>query len=106
MASRAGRVRATARRVGRGPARWAAGGSVGSPAVSDIDRLVDLQKAADTEHAKLRGLDGEEHREQWERWRTAAETIQAAITEAAEGGNRYELEAKVKKAARHVEPEG
>ncbi|MFE9003041.1 hypothetical protein ACFYOY_13010 [Streptomyces sp. NPDC007875] len=71
--------------------------------MSDIDRLVDLQKASDAEHAKLQGLDGEEHRQQWERWRKAAETVQAAITEAAGGGNRYELEAKVKKAARHPE---
>lgn len=72
--------------------------------MSDIDRLVDLQQASDAEHAKLKGLDGEEHREQWERWRTAAETVQAAVTEAAGDGNRHEVEAKVKKAARH--PEG
>lgn len=74
--------------------------------MSDIDRLIELQRASDTEREKLTGLDGEEHRAQWERWRTAAETIQAAITEAAGDGNRYELEAKVKKAARHPEPEG
>ncbi|MDW6058199.1 hypothetical protein SAZ11_08870 [Streptomyces sp. FXJ1.4098] len=68
--------------------------------------MVDLQRASDAEHAKLKGLDGEEHREQWERWREAAETVQAAITEATGDGNRYQLEAKVKKAARHPEPEG
>ncbi|MBI0293261.1 hypothetical protein JBE04_01800 [Streptomyces sp. PRKS01-29] len=74
--------------------------------MSDIDRLVHLQKASDAEHAKLQGLDGEERRAQWELWRTAAEAVQAAITEAAEGQNRYELESRVKKAARHPEPEG
>lgn len=74
--------------------------------MSDIDRLIELQKASDGEHAKLQGLDGEEHRAQWERWREKAETSQAAITEAAGDGNRYELEAKVKKAARHPELEG
>ncbi|MGW7597175.1 hypothetical protein [Streptomyces antimycoticus] len=71
--------------------------------MSDIDRLIELQRASDAEHAKLQGLDGEEHAAQWERWRKAAETVQAAITEAAGDGNRYELEAKVKKAARHPE---
>lgn len=71
--------------------------------MSDIDRLIELQRASDAEFANLQGLDGEEHREQWERWRTAAETVQAAITEAAGDGNRYELEARVKKAARHPE---
>ncbi|WP_275558458.1 hypothetical protein [Streptomyces sp. 5-6(2022)] len=74
--------------------------------MSDIDRLIELQRASDAEHAKLQGLSGEEHREQWEQWRAAAETVQEAITEAAEGANRYELEAKVKRAARHPEPEG
>ncbi|RSS33508.1 hypothetical protein EF902_43300 [Streptomyces sp. WAC05858] len=68
--------------------------------------MIELQRASDAEFAKLTGLDGEEHREQWERWRTAAETVQAAITEAAEGQNRYELEAKVKRLARHPETEG
>lgn len=72
--------------------------------MSDIDRLVDLQRAADAEFAKLKGLDGDEHQAQWERWRETAETAQAAITEAAGGGNRYELESKVKRAARHPEP--
>ncbi|MEU8725902.1 hypothetical protein [Streptomyces sp. AgN23] len=74
--------------------------------MSDIDRLIELQRASDAEFAKPTGLDGEEHQQHWERWRTAAETVQAAITKAAEGQNRYELEARVKKAARHPETEG
>ncbi|TVL89881.1 hypothetical protein CD790_25270 [Streptomyces sp. SAJ15] len=68
--------------------------------------MVDLQKTANAEHAKLAGLDGEEHAAQWERWRAAAEAVQAAVTEAAAGGNRYELEAKVKQAARHPKEDG
>ncbi|MFD5384215.1 hypothetical protein ACFWMG_04460 [Streptomyces sp. NPDC127074] len=71
--------------------------------MSDIDRLIELQRASDEEHAKLQGLDGDERRAQWEQWREAAETVQAAITEAAGDGNRYELDARVKKAARHPE---
>lgn len=62
--------------------------------MSDVDRLVALQQAADEEFAELQGLGGDEHQQQWERWR---ETVQAAITEAAGGGNRHELEAKVKR---------
>lgn len=63
------------------------------------DRLITLQQAADDEHAKLRGLDGDEHAAQWKRWRDAAVTVQAAVTEHAKeaGLNRSELEAAVKK---------
>ncbi|RNG26044.1 hypothetical protein EEJ42_16340 [Streptomyces botrytidirepellens] len=69
--------------------------------------MIKLQRESDTEHAELAGLVGEKHREQWKRWREAAEAVQTAITEAAgEDENRYELEARVKKAARHPELEG
>ncbi|GGJ14420.1 hypothetical protein GCM10010121_026280 [Streptomyces brasiliensis] len=55
------------------------------------------------ERAKLAGLQGEEHDAQLNRWRTASEAVQAAITAhaAAAGLNRYELEQAVKEAVRH-----
>ncbi|MFF5668772.1 hypothetical protein ACFY8S_01325 [Streptomyces hygroscopicus] len=67
------------------------------------DRLIELQKTADDEHAKLTALDGDEHAAQWNRWRDAATASQAAVTEhATEAGlNRAALEAAVKKAVRH-----
>ena len=69
------------------------------------DELIALQKSADAEHQGLSGLDGEEHRAQWERWRTAAERVQAAVTEHATAGglNRYEVERDVKRSSRHPE---
>ncbi|MBL1120717.1 hypothetical protein JK364_51935 [Streptomyces sp. 110] len=69
------------------------------------DELIDLQKSADAEHRALAGLAEEEHRAQWERWRAAAERVQAAVTEhAAAGGlNRYEVERDVKRSSRHPE---
>lgn len=45
------------------------------------DRLIELQQAADAEHAKLSGLDGEERAAQWKRWFAAAEASQAAVIE-------------------------
>lgn len=71
------------------------------------DRLIDLQKAADAEYTKLAGLIGEEREAQWKRWFEAAAASQAAVTEHAKeaGLNRYELEAAVKKAVRHPDPE-
>ncbi|MFF5589743.1 hypothetical protein [Streptomyces hygroscopicus] len=67
------------------------------------DRLIELQRAADTEHAKLTALDGDEHAAQWTRWRDAAAASHAAVTEhaAKNGLNRFELEAAVKRAVRH-----
>ncbi|WP_413808094.1 hypothetical protein [Streptomyces sp. OE57] len=67
------------------------------------DRLISLQTAADAEHAKLTGRDGDEHTTQWKTWFEAAATVQAAVTEHAKeaGLNRYELEAALKKAVRH-----
>ncbi|GAA1149075.1 hypothetical protein [Streptomyces javensis] len=75
--------------------------------MSDLatDELIDLQKSADAEHARLAGLDSEEHRAHWEQWRVAAERVQAAVTEhaASAGLKRCEVEQAVKKAARHSE---
>ncbi|MBP2063004.1 hypothetical protein [Streptomyces iranensis] len=73
-----------------------------------LGRLIELQTAADAEHAKLTSLDGPEHAAQRQSWFTAAATIQAAITEHAQenGLNRFDLEAAVKKAARHPSDDG
>ncbi|ATL80676.1 hypothetical protein DNK48_41475 [Streptomyces malaysiensis subsp. malaysiensis] len=75
--------------------------------MSDLvtDELIDLQKSADAEHQRVSGLDGEERRAQWERWRVTAERVQAAITEHATsaGLSRFEVERAVKKAVRHPE---
>ena len=67
--------------------------------------LLDAQRAADGEYAKLRGLAGEEWDAQWARWRDAAAAVHAAISEhAAEHGlQRNEVEAAVKRAVRHPE---
>ncbi|GHJ26062.1 MULTISPECIES: hypothetical protein [Streptomyces] len=75
--------------------------------MSDLvtDELIELQKSADAEHRRLSGLDGEERRAQWERWRAAAERAQSAVTEhaASAGLSRFEVERAVKKAVRHPE---
>ncbi|WAP57813.1 hypothetical protein [Streptomyces sp. S465] len=42
------------------------------------NRLIELRTADDNEHAKLRGLDGDEHAVQWKRWHDAAVECQAA----------------------------
>ncbi|MGW3428867.1 hypothetical protein ACWDHW_13065 [Streptomyces melanosporofaciens] len=67
------------------------------------DRLIELQTAADAEHAKLTGLDGAERETQWKRWFEAAAVSQAAVTEHAQqmGTPRGQIEAAVKKAVRH-----
>ncbi|MFF7400616.1 hypothetical protein [Streptomyces murinus] len=67
--------------------------------------LIELERTAEEERAKLAGLDGEEYETQWRCWRGKAEKVQAAITAHASGKNRYEFEQAVKKAARHS-PEG
>lgn len=71
--------------------------------MSNIEQLIDLQRTADAEHARLAGLEGEERAAQWERWRKAAVAVQTAVTEAAQeaGANRAEIEAAVKRTARH-----
>lgn len=67
------------------------------------DRLIDLQKTADAEQAKLAGLIGAERDAQWKRWFDAAVEIQAAVTAHAQetGTPRGQIEAAVKKAVRH-----
>ena len=71
------------------------------------ENLIDLERAAEAEHAAMAGLVGPEYEEQWRRWRKAAEKVQAAIAKHAEDTSqlRYELEMAVKKAVRHAEPE-
>ncbi|MFJ8054932.1 hypothetical protein [Streptomyces sp. NPDC096142] len=73
--------------------------------MTDIERLIPLERAAEEARARLAGLIGDEYDAQWKAWRLASETVQAAITEhAAESGeNRYEVEKAVKEAVRHGE---
>ncbi|MCQ6250929.1 hypothetical protein [Streptomyces malaysiensis] len=72
------------------------------------DRLIDLQKAADAEQAKLTGLDGAEHAAQWKSWFKTAEASQAAVTDHAKeaGLNRAAVETAVKQAVRHPADDG
>ncbi|MCX4974251.1 hypothetical protein [Streptomyces sp. NBC_00620] len=73
--------------------------------MTDIERLILLERSAETERAKLAGLMGPEYEEQWRAWRRASEAVQAAITEhaTATDQNRYEVEQAVKAAVRHAE---
>jgi uncharacterized protein YukE len=74
--------------------------------MADIpDELVRLERSAEAERAKLAGLCGEEYDAQWQAWRRAAETFQAAVTEqsAREGMSRHDMEQAVKKAVRRTE---
>jgi uncharacterized protein YukE len=72
------------------------------------DDLITLERAAETERARLAGLAGDAYDAQWRAWRAAAETVQAAITAHADAtkANRYEVEQAVKRAARHEDPAG
>ncbi|MBB4893580.1 hypothetical protein FHS39_002611 [Streptomyces olivoverticillatus] len=67
------------------------------------NELIDLQRTSDAAHAALAGLADEEWDMQWRAWGEAARIVQAAITEHARAGglNRFEVEAAVKRAARH-----
>ncbi|MEU1309534.1 hypothetical protein ABZ419_11650 [Streptomyces cinnamoneus] len=71
------------------------------------DSLIDLQRASDAAREGLAGLSGNEWDAQWRTWRDAAGRAQEAITEHATAisASRYEVEAAVKKAARHTAPE-
>jgi len=71
------------------------------------DSLVKLQTAADTEHSKLDGLNCEERAAQWRNWFKAAADSQAAVTQHASEAelNRAKLEAAVKQAVRHPDPD-
>ncbi|MCX5326338.1 hypothetical protein [Streptomyces sp. NBC_00120] len=74
--------------------------------MTDIpDELIELERSAEEQRAKLAGLADEEHTEQWRRWREASEAVLAAITEHAKvtKQNRYDVERAVKTAVRHAE---
>ncbi|MFI0233791.1 hypothetical protein [Streptomyces sp. NPDC017086] len=72
------------------------------------DELINAERSAELERARLAGLTGDDHEAQLRRWREASATVQAAITKhaATDQTSRYELEQAVKKAVRHPEPEG
>ncbi|MFJ7782160.1 hypothetical protein ACIQY8_05530 [Streptomyces albidoflavus] len=73
------------------------------------DDLIDLQRAADAEWARLAELTDNDEREQQRRaWYDAGARAQAAITEWAREHekNRYEVEKAVREAARHPEAGG
>ncbi|MCM3822462.1 hypothetical protein ACP4TB_29775 [Streptomyces sp. DR3-1] len=68
------------------------------------DSLIDLQRAADAEWARLAELTDHDEREQQRLvWFEAGARAQAAITEwaAAENKNRYKVEKAVRAAVRH-----
>ncbi|MEU5533724.1 hypothetical protein [Streptomyces sp. NPDC020362] len=69
------------------------------------ENLIELERVAEQERARLAGLTGEEYEAQWRRWRAASEAVRAAVdAHAAETGvGRCELEQSVKKAVRHAE---
>ncbi|MEU1707679.1 hypothetical protein ABZ478_20165 [Streptomyces sp. NPDC005706] len=69
------------------------------------DELIELERSAEQERARLAGLTGDDFDVQLRRWRDAAESVQAAITAHTEavGANRYEVEQAVKKAVRHTQ---
>jgi hypothetical protein len=69
------------------------------------DDLITLERAAETERARMAGLVGEERDAQRKAWRDAAGKVQVAITEhaTATGLNRYEVGQAVKRAARGTE---
>ncbi|MEV5142905.1 hypothetical protein AB0L14_00325 [Streptomyces sp. NPDC052727] len=75
-----------------------------------LNGLINLERSAMEEFAKLADLRGEAYDAQWKAWRTAAGAFQAALTECATHGDvdmsRPELEQAVKRAVRHSETEG
>ncbi|GHE16084.1 hypothetical protein GCM10010339_92840 [Streptomyces alanosinicus] len=74
--------------------------------VTDVpEDLIELERTAELERARLAGVSGKGYDAQWRRWREASEAAQAAATAHAEetGRNRYELVQSVKKAVRHIE---
>ncbi|MET8411401.1 hypothetical protein ABZV34_25415 [Streptomyces sp. NPDC005195] len=70
--------------------------------MTDIERLIPLERTAEEERAKLAGLSGAEYEDQWRIWRHASDLVQAAIAEhaTASGEDRSDVEQAVKKAAR------
>jgi hypothetical protein len=86
-----------------------------------LDELVEIQRAADQAHNRVEELRSDygpptttpwteqqtsTYETAWRAWRDLARDVQAAVTEhaEAEGRSRYDVEADVKKHARH--PEG
>ncbi|MFF4552745.1 hypothetical protein [Streptomyces sp. NPDC001422] len=69
------------------------------------DELINLERTAEQERARMAGLVGEEYAAQWQAWLAASTAVQAEITAHAEATeqNRFQVEAAVKKAARHTE---
>ncbi|MET9896150.1 hypothetical protein ABZZ47_39365 [Streptomyces sp. NPDC006465] len=69
------------------------------------DELINLERIAEQERARVAGLAGEEYDAQWKACREASAAVQAAITaHAAESGaSRYDVEQAVKRAARRIE---
>ncbi|MFG3085103.1 hypothetical protein [Streptomyces parvulus] len=83
-----------------------------------LDELVEMQRRADEAHAQVLALrdqygpptaapwsqqQTETYETAWRAWRDLARDIQAAVTAHAkdQGENRYDIEAAVKKQARH-----
>ncbi|MFF5475440.1 hypothetical protein [Streptomyces achromogenes] len=71
------------------------------------DELINLERSAEQERARLAGLTGDDYDAQLRRWRKASAVFQAAVTEHATTTktSRYEVEQAVKKAVRHPERE-
>lgn len=69
------------------------------------DELIELERSAEEERAKLAGLDDGEREAQEERWRDAADRFEAAVTKHAEatGQSRDEVRAAARKAVRNAE---
>ncbi|WP_406365236.1 hypothetical protein [Streptomyces sp. NBC_00645] len=69
------------------------------------DDLINLERDAEEQRARMAGLTGDEADVQRQAWREAAAKAQAAITAHAEaaGLNRYEVGQAVKRAARGTE---
>ncbi|GGU13399.1 hypothetical protein [Streptomyces violascens] len=74
-------------------------------AIELTDELIELERKAWA--AQREALAGPYSAEAWLPWREATEQVQAGITAHAEatGQNRYEVEAEVKRIARHPGPE-
>lgn len=66
--------------------------------------LIEAERAAEEARAGLAGLDGEEHRAQWNLWLEKAREFQAAVTRYADeiGQPRNVVEMAAKKAVRHA----
>ena len=90
------------------------------PVAHTLDDLVTMQRAADQAHARVLALRDQYGRptevewtdvqtltyeQAWRDWREQASLVQAAVTDhaEAEGKTRFEVEAAVRRAARHPE---